>query len=82
MPESELSIFSSGVVEFRWGEPHFFEEGESTVSVTFDRIVEMLGNCMEPRHNKPGYLCLWFQQDGTTANIATAFMEVLSVEIL
>ena len=65
-------VFSEGIIC-----PYFFEDGESTVTVTSARYIEMLNTLLEPELQRRGVEAsqLWFQQDGTTAHTARISMK-------
>ena len=59
--------------------PYFFEEGETAVSVTSARFVNMLNNFLHPELKRHGVNVreMWFQQDGATAHTARVSMVVV-----
>ena len=59
--------------------PYFFEEGETAVSVTSARYIDMLNNFLCPELQRRGVNMreMWFQQDGATAHMARVLMEVV-----
>ena len=59
--------------------PYFFEEGETAVSVTSARYVDMLNNFLRPELQRRGVNMreMWFQQDGATAHTVRVSMEVV-----
>jgi len=59
--------------------PYFFEVGETAVSVTSVRYVNMLNNFLRPELQKRGVKMreMWFQQDGAKARTTRVSMEVV-----
>ena len=68
-----------GVAQFGIIGPYFFEEDNSTVTVTSARYIEMLNRFLLPelRRRRVNMQQIWFQQDGATAHTARASMQVL-----
>jgi hypothetical protein len=59
--------------------PYFFEKGETAVTVTLARYVDVLNNFLHPEflRRRINMRQMWFQQDGATVHTARASMEVV-----
>jgi len=69
-----------GIASFGVLGPYFFEDNEgAVVTVTSERYVAMHRNFCEPELRRHGIdlSSVWFQQDGATAQRATASLSVL-----
>jgi hypothetical protein len=59
--------------------PYFFDEGETAVTVTWARYIDMLYNFLHPEllRRWVNMRQVWFQEDGATVHTVRASMEVV-----
>jgi len=76
---SSKATVRCGVSKVGIVDPYFFEEGETAVSVTSARYIDMLDNFLHPELQRCGVNMreMWFQQDAATAHTARVSMKVV-----